>query len=310
MDTALMMILLMEFPGSAGDTGRSCMKKTESIKTALVVEGGAMRGIFACGVLDAFISKEFNPFDLCIGVSAGTTNSAAYLAGMYRRNHKVYLDYSLRREFMSLRKFLTGGHLLDLDWMWDITIREVRLKIDVIAKSRTLFLIGLTNAQSGKAEYVTPAKNDIEHVLKASCAIPVFYRGFVEYKGTQYTDGGIADPIPVREAARRGAKSIVVIRSRPKSALLDKGKGNFLTDLFLKRNKALAETVRRRPEVYNESITYLRKPPKGITIFEINPPEDFKTKRLTKDPVVLEADYQKGFDAGIAFMKQWERKKG
>jgi predicted patatin/cPLA2 family phospholipase len=280
-----------------------------SIKTALVVEGGAMRGIFACGVLDAFLSKEFNPFDLCIGVSAGTTNAAAYLAGMYRRNHKVYLDYSLRREFISWRRFISGGHLLDLDWMWDITIREVRLKIDVIAKSRTLFLIGLTNAHTGKAEYVTPAKGDIEHVLKASCAIPVFYRGFVEYKGTQYTDGGIADPIPVREAARRGASAIVVIRSRPKSALLDKGKGNFLTNLFLRNSRSLAQTVSGRPDVYNASISFLRKPPEGVTIFEINPPEDFKTKRLTKDPAVLEADYLKGFEAGMTFMKQWKRRK-
>lgn len=264
-----------------------------------------MRGIFACGVLDAFLSEQFNPFDICIGVSAGTTNIAAYLAGMYKRNHRVYLDYSLRKDFISWKRFLKGGHLLDLDWMWDITIREVRLRVDEIAASRSLFLIGLTNARTGNAEFITPQRDEIEHVLKASCAIPVFYRGFVSWRGTDYTDGGIADPIPVKEAVLRGASKIAVIRSRPASTVMDKGKGNFLTEFFLRKTPALAATVRRRPDVYNESIAFLRNPPEGVSIIEVNPPEDFRTKRLTKDPAVLEADYQKGFEAGLAFIGRW-----
>ena len=275
--------------------------------TALVVEGGAMRGIFACGVLDAFLSQQFNPFDICIGVSAGTTNIAAYLAGMYKRNHKVYLDYSLRKDFISWKRFFRGGHLLDLDWMWDITIREVRLKVDEIEASRSLFLIGLTNARTGQAEFIAPKRDEIEHVLKASCAIPVFYRGFVSRGGNDYTDGGIADPIPVKEAVRRGATKIAVIRSRPASAVMDKGKGDAITKFFLRKTPELAATVSRRPDVYNESIAFLRNPPAGISVIEVNPPEDFRTKRLTKDPAVLEADYQKGFEAGMALIKRWEK---
>ena len=123
---------------------------------------GVACGIFACGVLDAFLSQQFNPFDICIGVSAGTTNIAAYLAGMYKRNHKVYLDYSLRKDFISWKRFFRGGHLLDLDWMWDITIREVRLKVDEIEASRSLFLIGLTNARTGQAEFIAPKRDEID----------------------------------------------------------------------------------------------------------------------------------------------------
>lgn len=92
---------------------------------ALVVEGGALRGVFSTGVLDGFLEAGFHPFDFFIGVSSGASNLAAYLAGMKGRNRKIYLDYSLRPEFISLARFLRGGHLMDLDWLWEITIREI-----------------------------------------------------------------------------------------------------------------------------------------------------------------------------------------
>ncbi len=88
-----------------------------------------MRGIFAAGVLDAFLAKGRTAFDHCIGVSAGAVNLAAFLAGQQGRNHNVITDYSCRPEFINLTKFLRGGHWLDLDWLWAITIRECRLDL-------------------------------------------------------------------------------------------------------------------------------------------------------------------------------------
>ena len=105
------------------------MLKEQPSESALVVEGGALRGVFSTGLLDAFLEARFNPFDLFIGVSSGASNLAAYLAGMIGRNRNIYMDYSLRPDFISYPKFLRGGHLLDLDWLWDITIREVRLDL-------------------------------------------------------------------------------------------------------------------------------------------------------------------------------------
>ncbi len=64
---------------------------------ALIVEGGAMRGVFSCGILDHFMAQDFSPFDSFWGVSAGASNLAAYLAKMPGRNLKIYLDYSLRK---------------------------------------------------------------------------------------------------------------------------------------------------------------------------------------------------------------------
>ena len=93
----------------------------------MVVEGGALRGVFSTGLLDGFLEAKFNPFDFYIGVSSGASNIAAYLSEMTGRNRDIYLDYSLRPEFISIARFLRGGHLLDLDWLWDNTIRDIRL---------------------------------------------------------------------------------------------------------------------------------------------------------------------------------------
>lgn len=282
-------------------------KKSEGTKggNALVVEGGAMRGIFSTGVLDAFLEKNFNPFDVCIGVSAGATNLAAYLAGMYKRNYRVYTDYSLRPEFISWKKFIKGGHLLDLDWLWDITIKDMKLNEENIVNSGKEFCVGVTDVNTGKAVYLNPDGNNLEDVVKASSSIPVLYRNFVELGGKAFVDGGLADPIPVKEAYRRKAKNIMVLRSRPYSFHMKQGSGMFTSRFYLRKYPSLLEAVRRRPEVYKDSIDFMRNSPEDVRIFEVNPPEEFKTQRLTKDISILEQDYKLGYETGLKMIDKW-----
>lgn len=286
------------------NTNQSCRLTSE--KTALVVEGGAMRGIFSTGVLDSFIQNNFNPFDLCVGVSAGSTNIAAYLAHMYKRNYTIYTDYSLRKEFISLRKFILGKHLVDLDWLWDISIREYRLDLETILSQKSQFRIGLTNVETGTIEYFVPQKENLEDLLKASSALPVFYRGFVSINNTLYADGGVSDPIPVMEAVRQNATKILVIRSRPYGKTLESKGSQALSAIALRKYPKLVEAIRARVNVYAQSLQFLRNPPKGISIIEVNPPDDFLTERLTKDKHILDADYRKGIETGIRIMKKWK----
>lgn len=275
-------------------------------RSALVVEGGAMRGIFSVGILDTFLQEGFNPFDLYIGVSAGATNLAAFLAGMPGRNHKVYTDYSRRPQFINLLKFLRGGHLLDVDWLWDITIREMRLDIDQILRFGNSFLVGATAADDGNIRYFTPSDFGIEELIKASSALPVLYRNQVMLAGKAYVDGGLADPIPVQEAWRRGANQIMVLRSRKKGYQMPQKNGSLLYRHFLKDYPAVLNAAVMRPNRYAESIDFMRNPPPGVRVLEVNPPEGFRTSRLTKNLKVLEADYQLGVEAGRDAIAQWK----
>lgn len=271
---------------------------------ALVVEGGAMRGIFSTGVLDAFLVKQFNPFDIYIGVSAGATNIAAYLAGMVQRNYKVYTDYSVRPDFINWRKFIFGGHLVDIDWLWETTIREIRLDMAEIYRVDRDFFVGVTEVSTGKAVYLKPDAQNLENVVKASSSIPVFYRKSVQIDGVSYTDGGLADPIPVREAYHRNANNIMVLRSRPHTYSM-KQNSNLLSKIYLSKFPKLLEATHNRAKIYQESIGFMRNPPEGVRIKEINPPESFKTKRLTKDVSILKKDYETGFQIGLQIVDEW-----
>jgi len=280
------------------------MPEGSSIK-ALVVEGGAMRGVFSTGLLDGFLDAGFNPFDLFIGVSSGASNLAAYLAGMRGRNARIYLDYSLRPEFLSYSRFIFGGHLLDLDWMWETTIKEIRLDLAVIYSRHQPFIAVLTDVCTGTAFYKITGAADLEQTLKASSAMPLVYRDFPLVDGHPFTDGGIADPLPVKAAIARGAEKIMVVRSRPKHYFK---KGSPFDRLVLRHVRdypLLKETIMRRVEIYNESLDLIRRPPAGISVIEICPPDDFRVSRLTRNRSELEAGYSQGRTASNDAMERW-----
>ncbi len=278
----------------------------QPLDTALVVEGGALRGVFSTGVMDGFLEAQFNPFDFYIGVSSGASNLAAYLAEMIGRNSSIYIDYSLRPEFISFTRFFRGSHLIDLDWLWNITIREIRLDLQKIYAKNKPFIVVLTDTQTGEAIYKITSSRDLEHVLKASSAMPLFYRDYPMVDGRQTTDGGVADAIPVGEAIYRGASRIMVLRSRR----LDYVKRQGLFDFFMRwrvgRYPMLQQAMAKRVRHYNESVALIRKPPDGVSIVEVCPPENFRVSRLSHNRVILQEGYEQGRCMAVEAIARWE----
>ena len=271
---------------------------------ALVVEGGAMRGIFATGVLDAFIQANYQPFNQCYGVSAGATNIAAYLCAQYKRNHAVITDYSCRPEFIDFVRFIKGGHLFDLDWLWQETIRDIRLDLDTFEKQASEFYIVTTNIQTGQAEYLKANATLLEEQLKASCALPIAYREFPVINNLQLTDGGVADSIPIRKAYEMGNKEITVILSQPLGYKKKPSKAPWFVKRLYKNTPALAEATLRRAENYNQSIDFITNPPSWLKINIIAPPPNFAVGRTTKSFEKLSAGYEMGLNAGSHFLTQ------
>ena len=271
----------------------------------LIVEGGALRGVFSTGLLDGFLEHRFNPFDFYIGVSSGASNIAAYLAEMPGRNAKIYLDYSLRPEFINYPRFLRGGHLLDLDWLWDITIREIRLDLQAIYSRQKNFIAVLTDVQTGLVCYKTTGPHDLEQTLKASSAMPLVFRGYPEVDGRAYTDGGLSDPLPVNAAIAMGAAKIMVVRSRPRTYLKRRSIFDEILKHHLRGYPLLRKAVDLRIERYNESVRLIRKPPPGVEIIEVCPPDGFRASRLSRDRTVLEEGYGLGRSAALRAMENW-----
>jgi len=277
-------------------------------KSALVVEGGGMRGIFAAGVLHAFGRAGFDPFDLYIGVSAGACHLASHLAGQHDRNLSVTLRYSLSSRFINPWRFLRGGHLMDLDWMWEQTIRHDRLDLtalfETLSRRNKEYRIVATSMETGKALYLSPGPDTLEHYLKVSSAIPVLYRKVLEVEGEKATDGGVVDAIPAREAHRRGATDITVIRSRPAGYVKKENPVALMVlALYYRKYPGLLESFRRRADVYNAAVRFVHCPPPGVRVAEIAPPTELDVGRTTRDEARLRVAFEIGMDCGSRYLR-------
>lgn len=270
---------------------------------ALVVEGGAMRGIFAAGVLDTFLLHNYQPFNFAIGVSAGSTNLIGYLSGDRGRSKQILMELATRSEFYNWRRFLKGGHLCDVSWLWHASYRDIPLTIERYHQGKTPLFVVTTNIQTGQAAYHQVTADNLHQVFPASCAIPFAYREFPAIDGQPMTDGGLADSIPVRQAYKQGARDITVILSRPLGFRKTGQKFPRLIRPLFASCPQLFETVLQRAGRYNDALDFIQQPPKDCRVRFICPPVEFSVGRFTREPSALEQGYQQGVDAALCHLK-------
>jgi predicted acylesterase/phospholipase RssA len=169
-------------------------------------------------VLDEFMRAGFNPFDLMLGTSAGAQNLSAYMCNQQGYARKVITRYTTSRQFFDPMRFVRGGNLIDLDWLVEATSQQMPLAMNYaeaqFALGKELWLCAC-RGDDYSASYFSPTPQTWLDLIRASSAIPGFYRSGVLLDGVSYLDGGVSDAIPVQEAARRGAQTIVVIRTVP-----------------------------------------------------------------------------------------------
>ncbi|WP_052044838.1 patatin-like phospholipase family protein [Candidatus Arsenophonus nilaparvatae] len=275
-------------------------------KIALVCEGGGQRGIFTAGVLDEFLRVGFNPFNIMIGTSAGAQNLSAYLCQQRGYARKVITDYTTKSQFFNPLRFIRGGHMINLDWLIDITSRELPLDFSTglsYLDSGRQFLISACRYEDFSPVYFQPTQDSWLDIIRASSAIPGFYRQGAVFNGELYHDGGITASIPVEEAYRRGAKTIVVIRTVPS--------GIYYTSEWLKRMtrwlehrniRRMAKMIKVHIKSYQQTQKFIAAPPPGIQIFEIYPPKPLMSCALGSRASTLETDYHIGRQCGSYFL--------
>lgn len=267
-------------------------------KSALVVEGGAMRGIFASGVLDIFMENKFMPYDFAIGVSAGASNLLGYLSESPLRSFDVITKLATHKRFFNLTRFARGGDLIDVKWLIDESNKRQPLNFNRLFSSIPMYA-AVTNIDNGNADYYQVNENNIDDVIEATTALPIAYRSTPCFSGGCYTDGGVADSIPVKEAYRRGARDITVVLSHPLSYQMKAPKASWLITKLLARYPQIAQAMLVRAENYNQSLEFIRNPPEGTTIRVIAPPEEFAVKRLTMKSTTLIEGYKMGVSSGL-----------
>lgn len=272
---------------------------TDETKRALVVEGGAMRGIFAAGVLDGFMRDKFKPFDFAIGVSAGSTNLIGYLTEDYQRSYRILTELAQSKDFIDPIRGMLGGHLCDVEWLWRTSYDEIELHFERYAAGKVPLYAVTTRVEDGAPCYIEVTEHNMHQLFPASCAIPLAFRDFPEVDGAAMTDGGVADSIPVLKAYEMGAREITVILSRAKGYRKTSTRSLGMTRRILGQYPKLCDAIEDRSERYNATIDFIENPPADCTIHIIAPPEYMPVGRFTRQRERLEIGYNAGLRAAF-----------
>lgn len=271
-------------------------------KIGVVDAGGGLRDIYGAGVFDYLLDNNIN-LDYGIGVSAGSANIASYLAKQKGRNKVYYKDYSFRKEYLSFHNFLTKGSYINMDYIYGTLSNEggeYPLDFDTMMKNKSEMVVVASNAKTGKPEYIYKkdfAKNDYG-MFSASCNIPILDKPY-KWRGTEYYDGGITDPIPVKKAYEDGCTKVIVIITRPIDFRKQDNNKKFVYSKIKKQYPEFTEKLLNRCELYNKTLEDLIKNDvKEGKVLIVAPEDDFNMKTLEKDKNKLEAMYQEGYNDG------------
>jgi len=273
----------------------------------LILEGGAMRGMFTAGVLDVFDEKNLL-FEFVIGVSAGSCMGASYVSRQKGRSRQITMDYRHDPRYFSWRNLLREGNLFGAKFSYeDIPTRLNPFDFQTFEKSEQRFVVVATDCVTGQAVYLkndTPEhKTTMIQAIRASASMP-FLSKPVTVGNMRLLDGGIADSIPVEYAMKNGHAKSVLILTRPKGYIKKTIGTPTLFRLFMRRYPNLATAFYRRPERYNQSLSMAEKLADTGQCFIIYPPSDLKIGRLEGDMGKLDAMYLAGYEAGIGCVEK------
>ena len=265
----------------------------------LLMEGGALRGLFTAGVLDLLMELEL-PIACAVGVSAG----AAFGCNLKSRQPGRVLRYNLRfcrdPRYWSWQSLAKTGDLFGADFCY----RAIPLELDpfdtqAYNQNPMEFHVVCTDVDSGKPVYQDCSQYgpDTMDWFRASASMP-FLSHPVEIGGRRFLDGGIADPIPIQWLESRGFETNIVILTQPRSYVKKPMTGGKLLEAALKGYPALREPMEGRHLRYAESrarVFTLERAGKALVIC---PEEALPVSRLTHDPAKLQGAWALGRAAG------------
>ncbi|MFR9165811.1 MAG: patatin family protein [Dysgonomonas sp.] len=261
----------------------------------LVLEGGGMRGIFTCGVLDYFIDNNID-FPYVVGVSAGACNGLSYISKQRGRARYSNIEMLEKYHYIGIKHFLKNRNIMDFNLLFKELPESIYpYDYGTYFSSPTRYEMVTTNCLTGKAEYFEEKKN-IQRLLdiaRASSSLPIMCPiAYVD--NVPMLDGGICDSIPVQRAIDKGHKNNIVVLTRNKGYRKEK-KDIKVPRFVYRKYPALRDALSNRNRVYNEQLDLVDKLEEEGKIIVIRPLKPVEVDRIEKDTKKLEALYEEGY---------------
>lgn len=266
-------------------------------QAGLVLEGGAMKGIYTAGVLDFFIDKEID-FSSCYGVSAGSCNMCSYLSKQRKRGYRVTVDYLDNKRYCGAYSLLTTGDLFGANMCYDLIPNYLDpYDYETFDKYEGKAYAVVTNIRTGKAEYMQ--LNDMHEdilAIRASSSMPLVSRN-VKIGKELYLDGGISDSIPIEHSIEDGNQKNVVVLTKEIGFRREPASTAQLA--LIKARYAqypkVYELMKAREKKYNATLDFLEAQEKEGKAFVIRPKKKSGVSRVEKDRAKLDALYEEGY---------------
>lgn len=264
--------------------------------SALVLEGGGLRGVYTSGVLRLFMDKGLF-FPYVIGVSMGACNAANYVSRQPERNRIVNISYVNDSRYLSYLRLLAGGELFGMDFIFDtIPNSLVPFDYETFRGSDVKCVTVVTDCTTGEALYFEKDElgEDFLPVLQASACLP-FVAKPVRYNGLVLMDGGLSDPVPIRKSISDGNTRHVLILTRPEGYRKKPSWTAGLTRIRYPRLPGLCEDLARRHTRYNETMDLVDRMERRGEAFVIRPRSELHVGRIERSKKKLYAAYDQGY---------------
>lgn len=274
-------------------------------KTALVLEGGGMRGVFTSGVLDAFMKHNLT-FPYIVAVSAGACNGMSYVSHQPRRARISNIDYLARYKYIGLRHLVTQGCIFDRELLYDkFPNQYLPFDFDTFFSSPMTFEMVTTNCLTGQPMYLSE-RHDRQRALdivRASSSLP-YVSKIVDVDGIPMLDGGIVDSIPLQHAIDMGHPTNVLVLTRNRG-YRDTGKDMKIPRFIYRKYPRLRVVLSHRLAAYNAQLEYVERMEDEGRVICIRPERPMEVDRIEKDIAKLERLYEEGFALGERFCEKY-----
>ena len=274
------------------------------IEGCLALEGGAFRGVYTSGVLDALMLSNIN-LSCAIGVSAGALNAINYISGDIRRSAIINLKYRHDPNYVGLRAYRKNGGPIGFDYVFQDLMKEVPFNFERFFDGGRTMVAVATNLETGKPEcFSNSDKDNIFKAAQASASMP-FISSPVKIGSNKYLDGGCSERIPLDWACLKYDK-VVVVTTR-KSDYRDKEEEYRLAKTMYRKYPKFVESLNKSNKVYNETCDKMDKLVEEGRIFRISPSKTINIKRLETDMEKLGALYKLGLQDGFAAIPELKK---
>lgn len=267
------------------------------MKLGIVMEGGASRTVFSCGVTDCFLEEGLMP-DYFVGVSAGIAYGVTYLSGQRGRNRKIIETYMPDKRYMGLRYLFNRNmkSFYNIPFVFqEVPNRLLPFDYEAFAAYPGEVEAVVTNIRTGRAEYLPVPRDDKEFcVIVASCSLPALFQP-VKVGGRYYLDGGVADSVPYKRALEKGCDKVIVILTRERDYVKKTEKSIHAISKLYRKYPRFVERLKYRAEDYNQCMKELYQAEKEGRVFVIAPESTLGVGRTESSPGKLLALYEEGY---------------